>query len=282
MIAPLDSGSDGILRALQKNRTDVQGSITRIASGKRIVSAGDDPTANSISEQLQSEIRVLSQGARNAEAGGNLLKSAEGGLSVISDLVTRGRELATQAANGTLNSEQRAVLTQELNSITGEIDRIAQSSEFNGQKLLNGNLAPDSSNRVDIQVGSGSGPENKISLNVVENAGTESLGLNNLDISTAEGASQAMDKFEQAGKTIAANRGQVGAAANRLNAAVSGISSTVENLARSNSELTDTNMPEEITKLQQNVSRIQASLNILGIQNRQAGQVVGRLLDTKI
>lgn len=282
MVFPLSpGGSDRILNSLQQNRVNAHKSLTRIASGQRRVSAGDDAAGAAISARLRSEIRVLSQAAQNAEAGGNFIRTAEGGLSAISDLLARGRELSIQAANGTLNPSQRQALAQELDSIKSEVDRIAQSAEFNGQKLLDGSLAPGSANRVDIQVGSTSGSESQISLNVIDDTGAQALGIDNADISSAEGARQALDIFGQAQARVASLRGQVGTVANRLDSAASGLGRTVENLIRSDSELSDTDLPEEISNLRQNLVQIQASIKVLAIQNRQGSQLLGSLLNIR-
>jgi len=274
-------GSESILNTLRQTRGRSQQSITRIASGNRFASAGDNPAANSISTRLRSQIAVLSQATQNAETGGNFVRVAEGGLSGISDLLARGRELSLQAANGTLGGAQRQSLNQELNAVTSEIDRITQSAQFNGQSLLNGNLAPNSANRVDIQVGSTSGPESRINLNVLESTSTQSLGIAGADISTSAGALQAASDFEQAQSRVNAARGQVGAVAGRLDSAMRGLGNTIGNLASAESSLSGTNLPQEITSLQQSVTQIQTSLRALGIQNRLSQDLVGRLLNTQ-
>ncbi|MFQ5716592.1 MAG: flagellin [Nitrospinales bacterium] len=282
MVSPLSSGgSDRILNSLQQNRVNAQKSLTRIASSQRRAAAGDDPAGAAISARLRSEIRVLSQAAQNAETGGNFIRVAEGGLAAISDLLARGRELSIQAANGTLNPSQRQALAQELDSIKNETDRIAQSAEFNGQKLLDGSLASGSANRVDIQVGSTSGSESQINLNVIDDAGAQALGIDNADISSAESARQTLDVFERAQAKVVSMRGQVGTVANRLDSAATKLGTTVENLIQSDSQLSDANLPEEITSLRQNLVQIQTSIRVLGIQSRQNGQLVGRLLNTQ-
>lgn len=271
---------DQSLNAIQTNRTKAETSLKKIASGTRLVSAGEDPTATSISAQLRSEITSLSQAVNNIESGKNFIRSAEGGLSSISDLITRGRELSLQAANGTLGDTERQTINQEFTAIKDEIDRISQSSEFNGQKLLNGDLAPDSATRIDIQAGTGSSEADRINLNVVENTGTESLGISGEDISTADGALQAFDALGSAASKINSLRGQVGAVTNRLESSVNSTRIDIENLSQSESSLAGTDFAAEITNLQQNTIQLQVSLQALAIQNRQNESATGRLLNT--
>jgi len=274
------SGLDNLFNIIQRNREGLGNSLARIGSGRRLQRAGDDPASNAISAQLRSEIRALTQTVRNADTGTNFVRTAEGGLSNIGGLVARGRELAGQAANGTLNDTQRQSLNQELGQVLSEIDRTAQSAEFNGQRLLDGSLSPGAASPVNIQVGSGSGPENQISLNVIDAVDTQSLGIGNADISTAGGALQALDQFGQATQTVNAARGQVGAVSNRLVIAGNNLGTTIENLTRSESNLGDTDIAAEVSNLQQSLARFETSIRALSIRNRQAERFSGGLLDT--
>lgn len=275
----LGNVNNRLLRTVENNRSETAASLAKIASGNRLTGAGEDSSASSISAQLRSEVQALSQAVRNTEAGANFVNTAEGGLATISDLVARGRELAVQAANGTLGDAQRQSLNQEFTSIRSEIDRIVNSLEFNGQPLLNGNLGADSPNQVNIQVGTGAGPENQVNLNVIENAGTQALGIATADISTAEGALQAFDALGAAADQINAARGRVGATSARLSAAANALGPQIENLSAAENQLAGTDIAREISNLQLSQVRTQASLQALAAQNRQNLQIPGRLLD---
>ncbi len=234
-------------------------------------SAGTDAAASALSTQLRSEISALTQSVNNVETGANFVRTADGGLAGVADLVSRGRELAIQSSNGTLNDSQRQGLNQEFTQIQNEIDRLTGSLEFNGQKLLDGSLAAGA-DPVNIQAGSGSGPANQINLNVVESVTTESLGISNSDISTSQGALQAVDSFERAAQTLSSARGQVGAVGNRLASSSNGLSSQIENLTQAESGLADTDLAEEVTRLQQGLLRFETSIRALAsqIQNEQS------------
>lgn len=283
MIGPINSNSTNqLLNIINKNKSGLGNSLEKIASGRRLNRAGEDPAANAIATQLRSDIRALGQAVRNVDSGSNFIRTAEGGLNSISELVTRGRELSLQAANGTLGDTERQALNAEFSQIKSEIDRISNSSEFNGQKLLDGSLSPQSTTPTEIQAGTGSGPENRISLNVIEATDTQSLGISDTDISSAEGARQALGDLDQAAASLTASRGQVGAVANRLVTTTNGLGSQIENLTRSESALADTDLAQEISNLQQGLSTFQISIKTLATSLQQNEQSTGRLLNFRV
>jgi flagellin len=283
MIGPINSGSiNSLLNTTEKNKSGLGRSLEKIASGRRLNRAGEDAAANAIATQLRSDIRALGQAVRNVDSGANFIRSAEGGLNTISELTARGRELALQAANGTLGDTERQTLNAEFSQIKSEIDRISGSSEFNGQKLLDGSLSAQSTTPIEIQAGTGSGPEDRISLNVVEATDTQSLGISNTDISTADGARQALGDLDQAAASVAASRGQVGAVANRLVTTTNGLGTEIENLTRSESALADTDLAQEISDLQRGISLFQTSIKTLATSLQQNEQATGRLLNFSV
>ena len=283
MFGPLNSSSTNqLLNIINKNKSGLGRSLEKIASGRRLNRAGEDPASNAIATKLRSDIRALTQATRNVDAGSNFIRSAEGGLNTISDLVARGRELSLQAANGTLGDTERQILNAEFTQIKNEIDRISASSEFNGQKLLDGSLSPQSSTQVDIQAGIGSGPENQINLNVVESTDTESLEIDQTDISTADGALQALGDLDQASASLSASRGQIGAVANRLVTTSNGLGTTIENLTRSESALADTDLAQEISNLQRGLVLTQTSIKTLAATLKQNERATGRLINFRV
>ena len=278
MVDPVSGANfSQLLNSINRNRSSLQGSLERIASGRKLNRAGTDPAASALSAQLQSEISALTQSVQNVESGTNFVRTADGGLAGIADLVNRGRELAIQSSNGTLNDSQRETLNQEFGQIQSEIDRITGSLQFNDRNLLDGTLGQNA-DPVNIQAGTGSGPDNQISLNVVESTSTQSLGIANSDVSTAQGALQAVDDFEQASQTLSAARGQVGAVGNRLASTANSLNIQIENLTQSESGLADTDLAEEITNLQQGLLRFETSIRALSSQ-LQNEQTRSRLLD---
>jgi len=128
-------------RNLTINNENMQKSLQKLSSGYRINRAADDAAGLAVSEKMRSQIRGLNQAVRNAQDGIGLLQTAEGGASVIQDMLQRMRELANQASSGTLQNSDRSQLDQEFQQLKQEVDRIAQSTQFNNQNLLTGGLA---------------------------------------------------------------------------------------------------------------------------------------------
>ncbi|MDN5346735.1 MAG: flagellin [Clostridia bacterium] len=145
-------------RNLTSVNNALQKSLERLSSGLRINRAGDDAAGLAISEKMRGQILGLNQAVRNAQDGISLIQTAEGGLNEIHAILQRMRELAVQAANDTLTSDDRAKIQDEMNQLRQEIDRIASTTEFNTKKLLNGDIAKlvtDSGTNADSFVDTG-------------------------------------------------------------------------------------------------------------------------------
>lgn len=136
-------------RQLVKSGNDMSQSMERLASGKRVNTAADDAAGLAISNRQTSQIRGLDQAVRNANDGVSLIQTAEGALDEVTNILQRMRELAIQSANGIYSDVDRATLDAEAQQLKAEVDRIASSTTFNGQPLLDGSL-----NDVALQVGS--------------------------------------------------------------------------------------------------------------------------------
>ncbi|MCC6174440.1 MAG: flagellin, partial [Chloroflexi bacterium] len=127
-------------RNLSATGTALARSVERLSSGLRINRAADDAAGLTISEKLRGQVRGLNQAVRNAQDGISMIQTAEGGLNEAHSILQRMRELSIQASNDTLTDSDRAAISAELTSLNTEIDRIANTTEFNTQKLLNGSL----------------------------------------------------------------------------------------------------------------------------------------------
>ena len=137
-------------RNLNQVTERLAGNYRRLSTGLRISTAADDAAGLAISERLRSQIRSLEQCKRNANDGISFVQTAEGALNEVSSILTRLRELAIQASNGSVSGADRETLDEEFQSLVGEINRIGRSTEFNGVKLLDG-----SSSTVSFHVGFG-------------------------------------------------------------------------------------------------------------------------------
>jgi flagellin len=127
-------------RSMSANTVNAGKSMEKLSSGLRINRAGDDAAGLAISEKMRGQIRGLDQASRNAQDGISLIQTAEGALNETHSILQRMNELATQAANGTLQTEDRTAIKDELSQLNSEIDRISSSTTFNGKALLNGSF----------------------------------------------------------------------------------------------------------------------------------------------
>ena len=259
-------------RLLGANHNRLSESVERISSGIRINRASDDAAGLAISEGLRSDIRALRQAGRNANDGVSLINIAEGALNEQGSMLIRLRELASQAATGTTGSTERATIQLEFNSLRNEIDRITNTTEFNGQKLIDGSLASSiaSTSQVFIQIGIDSNANSRINLNEQINltaVTSSALSIDTLSVKTAEDALAAFDGINTAIGDVTATRGQVGAVQNRLMRSISSISISVENLSAAESQIRDADIAEEVALLTRNQIMVQASTAMVGQAN---------------
>ena len=252
----------------QRNLSNVsgrlQGSFEKLSSGLRIARAKDDAAGLAISERLRAQVRSLDQAGRNAQDGVGVVQTAEGATSEITSNLTRLRELAVQASNGTLNTGDRAALDAEFTALTNEIDRVASQTTFNGRNLLDGSL----SSGIDIQVGTESGETINISLDDLSLSGL-SLTASSFDVSTTSNASSAIATIDTAIDSVTSFRGDLGAIQNRLESAVRSISSTSENLSAAESRIRDLDVAKETANLTKNSILQQAAVSVLSQANVQ-------------
>ncbi|MBB6123785.1 flagellin [Sphingobium subterraneum] len=267
----------------------LQASMERLSSGKRINSAKDDAAGLAIATKMTAQIRGLNAAARNANDGISLAQTAEGALGQISNIVQRVRELAVQSANGTVTNADRLGLDNESRALLDQIDQIATKTNFNGVNLLDGSAAS-----VSIQTGTGA--SDTVAINLADArvntlnikkaatqagtpaaaAGTPPVG-GEIDLATAANASAALTQIDTALSTVAAARASLGASQNRLAVTVDNITSTVTNLSDARSRIEDVDFSAETTNLAKAQILSQASTAMIA-QANQAQQGVLSLI----
>ena len=259
-------------RILGINNDRLALSVERISSGIRINRAADDAAGLGISEALRSDIRALRQAVRNSNDGIALINVAEGALNEQSSILIRLRELASQAATGTVGSTERATIQLEFNALRNEIDRISATTQFNGQGLVDGSLAStvSSANQVLIQVGIDSGANSRINLNEQINltaVTSSSLAIDTLSVTAAAQALTTLDTINTAISKVTQARGQVGAVQNRLTRSVGNLSVSIENLQAAESSIRDADIAKEIADLTRNQILVQSATAMVGQAN---------------
>ena len=240
----------------------LQGNFSRLSSGLRIASAADDAAGLGISERMRARIRSFAAAGRNAQDGVSLAQTAEGALQEVSNNLTRMRELAVQASNGTLTSTDRTTLDTEFQELISEIDRIASQTSFNGLMLLNGQNAS-----IDIQVGTNTGETITINLGAGTSAST--LGISSAAVTSVSAAGAALGLLDTAIDTATTTRGVLGAAQNRLTSSIASIANARENLAAAESRIRDVDMAMETADLTRNSILQQAAVSVLAQANVQ-------------
>ncbi|NNL67817.1 MAG: flagellin FliC [Myxococcales bacterium] len=248
-------------RNLTQTTDSLQRSLERLSSGLRITRASDDAAGLAISERLRAEVRSLQQAQRNGLDGVSLLQVGEGALNESSGLLIRMRELAIQSANGTLGAGERTTLNAEFQDLIAEIDRVANVTEFNGTKLLDG-TAPT----VTFQIGANNTANDQISVTGV-NATSAGLGVNLLAVDTDVNARAALDTLDTAIDSVSSLRAGFGTAQNRLESAIRSIAVSVENTAAAESRIRDVDVASETAILTRNQVLQQAGIAVLAQAN---------------
>ena len=242
-------------RIFTGNTNAMQKSLERLSSGKRINRAADDAAGMAISQKMQAQVRGLRQASRNSLDGISLIQTAEGALNEIHAMLQRMRELSVQGANGTYTEDDLKAIGDEIVQLTEQIDQIANNTEFNGKKLLNGK------EKVQLQVGANEGQTIEIDMNDI-NATISGLEINDFkkEIEDAIKAAEKDEKlsnekiangieiFNTAIDRVAGMRSKLGAYQNRLEHTIKNIDNTAENLTASMSRIEDADMALEMSE----------------------------------
>lgn len=259
-------------RALSGNKTNQDRSLDRLASGARINRAADDAAGLAISEKLRSNLRSMKQAERNANDGISLIQVAEGGLNEINNMLTRVRELSIQAASDTIGDVERGFVDKEVQHLKSEVQRISDTTEYNGTKLLNGSIEEP----LDIQVGINNNPTlDRLQFDTAKlKTSIESLGLGDVATMTKEQAQNNFAFLDSAMQLVNENRASLGALQNRMNSTITNLTTYQENLSAARSRISDTDMAEETSNLVKHNILTQANIAVLGQANGNAKQAL--------
>lgn len=240
-------------------------SMQRLSSGLRINSASDDAAGLAISVGMNANVRSMNQAVRNANDGVSLLQTAEGALNETTNILTRMRELATQASTGTVSSDQRGYINTEFTQLKSEIDRIASATQFNGANLLQGTGTAT----VSFQVGAGNTGNDRIGVTIGA-ADTNTIGVGTSSVSGADGtaAQAALSAIDSAMSNISSSRANLGAVQNRLQSTINNLQVAVENTSAAQSRIQDVDVAAETASLTRNQVLSQAGTAILSQANQ--------------
>jgi flagellin len=255
------------MRTLSNTKQALDGTLERLASGSRINRAGDDAAGLAISENLRATIRGFRQAKRNAQDGISMIQVTEGGLNEISNMIIRLRELSIQAASDTIGDKERSFTDREFQALKSEMQRIADSTKFNDNPLLNGRAGI-----FEIQVGVNNNPMTDRIVYNAENANVtlESLGLVGESVATKVGAQTSLSALDESLMKVNSVRADLGAMQNRLQSTTNSLAISDENLSAANSRIRDADLAQEVSDMTKNNILMQAGISVLGQANSQA------------
>lgn len=260
--------------ALASTGKNLGKSLEKLSTGLRINRASDDAAGLSVSEQLRSQVRGLGRARSNAQDGIALLQIAEGAANETSDILQRMRELAVQSANDTLTSTDRSYLDQEFTALTNEIDRIANSSQYNGQTLITGgsdSFGGSGSVSSVLHIGANSTPGTDSITIEIDGITAGALGLtggsSSVGVSTQASSLAAISTIDSAITSVNNMRSDVGAYVNRLDHAINNISNQEFNTQDAESRIRDVDFATETTSFTKSQILSQSATSMLAQAN---------------
>ncbi len=228
-------------RLLSQNTNSTSKALERLSSGKRINRAADDAAGLAISQKMRAQVNGTQTASRNSLDGISLVQTAEGAMNEIHAMLQRMRELAVQASNGTYNTDDLATIQSEVDELLKEIDNIAENTNFNEKKLINGAL---STTAIQLQIGSNAGNVMTFTIGNLQ-PDAISMAISGIDLITAP--STAISALDGAIKNVSSVRSKLGAIQNRLEHTIANLDNTAENLTAAMSRIEDVDMALEMS-----------------------------------
>jgi flagellin len=235
-----------------------------LASGSRIVRAADDAAGLAIAEGMKSELRATGAARANAFNAISAMQVGEGGLSEMTNLITRIRELGVQSASDTIGDKERVYLQQEAKSLSQEIDRISRTTKFGDKQLLDG-----SNSELEFHVGTNAAKENIISYKLESGVTASDLNMDGVDISSKSGARDVLANTDKALEQVSRMRASFGSMQSRLESTVNGLEVKNENLSAARSRITDADVAKESSDLASSTMLQNAAIGVLAQANQQ-------------
>lgn len=254
------------------NQLGMGKSLEKLSSGYKIVRAGDNAAGLALSEGMRRQIYGLDQAMRNVNDGIGLVNTGEGALTEVHSMLQRMNVLATESANGTYNDTSRGTITEEINQLLSEIDRIGSNSDFNGIPLFDDteNVSPPppkespTDPNIQLQIGC-SQQETLVATRYC--LSKEGLNLQGIKVDSVENANAAMPKIEEAVQAVSLIRNAYGSIYSHLEHTHRNLSVNKENLQASESYIRDTDVADEFTNFTRHNIMLQASQSMMAQAN---------------
>ena len=266
MVVQHNMAASNANRQLGISTNTLSKSTEKLSSGYRINRAADDAAGLSISEKMRSQIRGLNKASSNAQDGISAIQTAEGALNEAHSILQRMNELATQSANDTNTTADRTAVQSEVNALTNELSRIASTSQFNTQNLLDGTFTGKN-----LQVGALENQKITISIGAMN---AKALGVDSLNVKSFAKAGSAMTLIQKAISKVSGQRSDLGALQNRLEHTVNNLDNISENTQTAESRIRDTDMASEMVQYSATSIIQQAGQSMLAQANSQTQGVL--------
>jgi flagellin len=249
-------------RHLARSSEALGTSLERLSSGLRINNAYDDAAGLAIADRLGADVRIATQAIRNANDGLSALAIGEKALGEATSILTRLSELASESATGTVSDSQRSAIQAEFTALVSEIDRISNTTSFNGVNLLSAGTT------VTLQVGIDGTSDSQIAFSTVDGS-SSGLGLTGVAVSSQDAAQSALGSLATAIATVAQTRGTLGANESRLLTAISNLRVAAENFKAAEGRIRDADVAAETANLTRASILQQAGVAVLAQANQQ-------------
>lgn len=256
-------------RALGNTTRDLERSLKSLASGTRFSDAGADPSGYAIAQNVDAQIRGYRSARYAADNAVSFVQMGEAGLNEQGNILIRLRELAVQAASDSLGDQEREFLSYETEQLKEEFERIAQSTKYGSQPLLNGDTK-----EYEFQVGIQSGKENIIKYEHDTDSTASNLGVDGIDIADQDSARDALDTIDEALVEINRGRAKMGAIQNRMDTAVNHIDGQIEQLSAAYGRLADADVPTAVSNMKQAQILQQYQAATLAVANESKGYLL--------
>ncbi len=273
---------------LDKSSTALAKSLERLSSGQRINSASDDAAGMAIASRMTAQVRGMDMAKRNTQDGISLVQTAEGAMGVQVEQLQRTRELAVQASNGMLSEADRTKLNTEAVALMDELDEIAQGTNFNGNKLLDGSN-DTAATAMKVQVGANAGETRDIvfvdtsaaTLKVTGEAfavGSVAVtSANKINLQSVTNASNAITTIDAALDTVQSGRSNMGAYQNRMEQTITNLDVSINNASASRGRIQDADFAKETADMTKNQILAQAGVAMLSQANQLPQNVLSLL-----
>jgi flagellin len=257
-------------RALDGNWRKSQQSTERLSSGLRINHSGDDAAGSAITEKIRASVKSLDRAAMNVRDAFAFMDVTDGAFHEVGNILTRLRELAIQAASDTIGDTERRMVEAEVRHLVTEVDRIAESTEYNGVYMLNGSVP-----HIDIQVDASAGSTSRVQLDSASNdVRTRRLGITDVSVAKKHLAQSALGALDGAIDRLGNARAGVGAVTNRLRSVLENATTYRNMMTAARSRIQDTDIAEEAAEATKFKLITQSNVAMLGQANQSMGQAL--------